>query len=232
VCHTFDAGRRIYTKRNNSFAIRKPHQGTLGSVILNGGPTMQARTAISVAFLLLSPSPSRATTIVAVSEAELTKMADAVVWATVMDSQSYMDAHNRIMTKVQMQVVKGLYGAKTKDMLTVEIPGGHLANGLTATVPGAPRLALGEMVFAFLRAHGKTHRSLGLSFGMLKVHKNALGTYSVSRSTDDLNLVSRQGKSVAAETVRIKDEPLNDLITRVQAHIEEAHGHGPQRGQP
>ena len=179
---------------------------------------------LMIAAGILFPAMTRASTAVAVPEEELTGMADKVVWATVVDSSSYYDKQNGIATKVRLRVVEGYFGAAKDEIVTLDVPGGQLPGGLTTTVVGAPQFVPGEHVFAFLQKHGAMHHVLGLSYGLLKAHQDATGRWRVNRNLDQLTLVDRKGMPIAAASLSIQDELLDDLATRVRAHLLKAHG--------
>jgi hypothetical protein len=212
-------------------SIARQRSWVLPQFLSSRGLVMRHIIAIVYAIGMLAPAITKATTVVAVSEEELTAMADAVVWATVLDMQPYVDQQGFIMTRVRLQVVQGFYGANPGAILNLDVPGGRLASGITTTVSGAPQVSAGDRVFVFLSKHGQSHVALGMSYGLLKGRKDSAGRWRVNRNTEQLTLVDRKGQMVSPASVPVDDELLDDLATRVKAHLEKAHGRG-QGAQP
>jgi hypothetical protein len=195
------------------------NMGLAKTLKLRGLP-MRQFIALMFAMGMMCPIPGRASTVVAVPEEELTALSDAVVWSQVIDTNAFVDAQNRIVTRVRLRVAQGYAGARQGDTLTLYIPGGRLKNGLTTVVAGAPEMTSGDMVLAFLQKHGETHYvPVGMSYGVLKGHQDSAGHWRVSRNMAELTLVDRKGQVVTPASVSVNDELLDEISARVKAHV-------------
>ncbi len=170
-----------------------------------------------------APAAAGATTIIALPEAELVRAADTIVLGTVIDTTTVIDAGGRVATRARLQVYRHLRGAGAGagEVLTVEVPGGTLKNGLVAHTPGSPALAGGDFVFGFFETTGEVKRPLGLSYGLLRVRRAADGSWRVFRETDGLTMLSPQGGAAAEEAVALRDVPLATLVARIAARLTE-----------
>ncbi len=177
------------------------------------------RRPLLLVLLLGLPLEAAATTIIALPEPALVRRSDAIVVANVVRTDTVIHPGGRVATRATVQVMRTVVGADALEMLTVEVPGGRLANGLVAHSPGSPSLRAGDLVVGFLERSGEVYRPLGLSYGLLRVRKDAAGTYRVYRDTDGLSMMSPEGEPVAPSTVAIADLPLDDLIERVAREV-------------
>ncbi len=170
--------------------------------------------------LLLSlaclPKSAQGSVVLAVPEAELVAAADIIVFATVA-GLAPVQRDGMTNTKVELQVYRAIRGAEPGDVLTMHIPGGDRGGGITVYVPGAPKLAFGDMVFAFLERRGGVNRPLGMAYGLLEVREVAPGDLRVSRNLAGLTLHTRAGALASPSAFAVKDEKLEDFIDRIAA---------------
>jgi hypothetical protein len=177
------------------------------------------RTALILLVVLGLPLRAQATTIVALPEPELIRHSHAIVVATVIRTDTVIHPGGRVATRATVQVHHGVRGAEPNQIILIEVPGGRLDSGLVAHTPGSPIMRGGDMVFGFLERSGEVFRPLGLSYGLLRVRKNAAGDLRVFRQTDGLSMMSPDGGPVAPATVAIVDLSLDELIARVNREL-------------
>ncbi len=180
---------------------------------------MSRRVAALLCFGWLVPSAAHATIVIAMPEAELVRAADAIFVGTVLEVAAHLDEGGRIMTQAHIQVTRAVRGVKRNAVVTLEYPGGRLANGLAAFVDGTPKLAVGDRVFGFAERHAATLRPLGLRYGVLRVHGDGRGDEFVTRDTDGLVLVDRTGKPQSEGITQVRGVALEVLVKRVESHL-------------
>ena len=171
----------------------------------------------SLLVLLLHTAP--AATVVALPEAELARRVDAIGFGAVVDTQVATKPGGGVRTRATIQIYRAVVGLTDGQTITIEVPGGDLPNGMRSMVAGAPRLVPGQLVFGFFEQRAGLYKPWGLSFGLLRARRDEGGDVRVFRDLDGLQLLSRKGTPMAAETVRLEDEPLEALIGRIRGHL-------------
>jgi hypothetical protein len=173
--------------------------------------------------LLVAPLVARATTIVAVPEAQLVEQAETIAVIGIIQTETVVDARGRVTTRARAQVYQSVRGAAVGDVLTVQVPGGRIA-GMIAHTPGSPRLVPGRLYLGFFEASGGVRIPLGLSYGLLQVLGDPETGYRVTRSLDGLHLVTRTGAPVDPGTVKIDAVPLDTFLARIRRRVVELGG--------
>ncbi|OGQ82936.1 MAG: hypothetical protein A2289_16570 [Deltaproteobacteria bacterium RIFOXYA12_FULL_58_15] len=161
-----------------------------------------------------------ATTIIALPEAELVRESDAIVVGTVIQTNTVIHENGVIATQAHVQVHQALRGPKANQVVIVEVPGGHLPNGLAAHTAGSPEMVGGDMIFGFLERAGTVFRPIGLSFGLLRVRQAKDGIFRVFREAQGLAMVDPTGTLVRHQTVELRDVPLTTFIARIRQHMD------------
>jgi hypothetical protein len=105
-----------------------------------------ARLALLTALAL--GTPAAATVVVVPTMEEMTHRSDVVVHAVVRDVVVEEPTPGRLITLTSLEVLDGLSGAKTGDVLTVYQVGGE-KNGRVAWIAGAHRFVVGEELVVF-----------------------------------------------------------------------------------
>ncbi len=130
------------------------------------------------AFLLLFVAgiPGGATTVVQLNDYELVRHSENVVYATVSSNTSrWNDDKTIIVTDVSFTVKQTLKGNAAQGQLDLTIFGGQ-ADGLIASVVGAPKFRVGEDVVLFInRSAGEYWPLVGLSQGKVVVTDDGHG---------------------------------------------------------
>jgi hypothetical protein len=169
--------------------------------------------------LLFAPALALGSTIVALDEQSLSRRSDAIVFGTIVSTRTEVNDKQQVSTRAELQIYRSVRGPKAGELVTLYVPGGKLPSGLIADVPGAPKLAPGQLVFGFLENSPVGFRPLGLSYGLLAVHKAANGSYRASRDVSGLAMLGPGGAEVPPDVYRLEDVPLDELIARVTRHI-------------
>ena len=130
--------------------------------------------AAIVGVLLLSSQSSHASTMEAMSLAELAQEASLIVVGTVTARNSEYDEFGRIVTDHRIEVQQVWKGLAGKRPVVMRSLGGEIGD-LAMTVPGAPHLAVGEQALFFLRPStlknpsGRWLKPLGMSQGVFRL---------------------------------------------------------------
>lgn len=138
--------------------------------------------AAVVGVLLLLSSPSRATTMVRMSDEALTLGADAIVTGTVIDVHADRDANGTISTYVTLAVDAVVKGYLPNATVTVREIGGRVGDD-ELHLYGAPHYEVGEDVIAFLGQSGD---------GFLRTSQMALGKFSVTSDPESGDRVANR----------------------------------------
>jgi hypothetical protein len=179
---------------------------------------MRARTFwIAVMLLLLGSAPARATTVVSLSESEMTEQAEWIGVGQVASARSEWIGR-RIWTVLELQVSETLKGTSAPSV-TVVVPGGtDTRRGLAYIVPGvAPFIPKGARMMIFGRktelVAGAFH-PIGLVQGLFFIQ---VDTQGVDRAARDLSLVKVQAEGSGSGPGA--SERLAEMRERVQALV-------------
>lgn len=162
---------------------------------------------------------AQASIIVPLAEPELAARADVIVFGTVLRTQTLRNPTGFIVTQAEVQVYRSVRGSKPGEFLIIEMPGGQLPDGDVAEVTGAPHLARGQTVVAFLQKRGQVLRPLGMAFGLLDVRGSGAAGQRVYRNLDGLQLLLPSGRSAPAVKYAIEGVPLGDFLARIDATL-------------
>jgi hypothetical protein len=169
--------------------------------------------------LLFATSVASGTTLVAVSEAEQVRRADAILIGFVEESWTFVDDAGHVRTRASLRAERAFKGEKRGAVLLVEVPGGQLEGGLETWVHGAPVLGSSDRWLGFLhrRADG-VYLPLGLSLGLMPVREAEDGALLVRRDPSGLHFVDATGK-------RAHPAPLSEsLMTEYGLELDQASG--------
>jgi hypothetical protein len=193
---------------------------------------MQRRSCLLSLVLTFVPIVARASIVVALPEPALIARADTIVFGVVLNTRTLVQPTGVIATQAELQVYEGLRGAKLGEIITLEVPGGRLNNGLVAVSAGAPTFAPGDIIFGFLETTGSVRRPLGLSYGILRAQPDENGRYLLYRDQSDLILVSPTGAPIDPNGSVIHGLPLEELTKRVTQRLVEIGIPGPGEVRP
>ena len=183
--------------------------------------------------LSLAPLVAQASIVVALPEPELIARADTIVLGVVLHTRTVThEPEGVVATQVDLQVYEGLRGALPGDIITLEVPGGTLENGMLAYSAGAPTFRTGEIVFGFLVSRNGVQRPLGLSYGVLRARPDGRGSYLLYRDLSDLILVTSTGQAVDPATTVVDGVPLAEMVARVTRRLQEIGVPTPGRVKP
>jgi hypothetical protein len=104
--------------------------------------------AVVAALVVFEARPGRATVVVIPTLEEMTHRSDVVVHAVVRDVVVEEDSPGRLVTRTALEVLDGIAGAKSGDVLTVFQVGGQ-KDGRVAWVAGAHHFVVGEELVVF-----------------------------------------------------------------------------------
>ena len=167
---------------------------------------------LAIALVISMPGSARATTVVHLPLAKLTRMADVIVEATVERSSSRF-VQRRLFTFVTVRVEAWHKGTtrKRQHTLLVRVPGGRLGKDWL-TVVGMPRFAVGERVLLFLLRRPGFYWTLGLQQGKFCITADAAGRKVASRNFRGLEFLGISGSP--PRTV-----PLTRLLDRMRRAV-------------
>jgi hypothetical protein len=163
----------------------------------------RALGALSVVSLLAVPVA--ATTYQKVADTDLADQAPVIVEAGVGAAADAADGRLPA-TDYRVTVERAIRGAAAGDALTVRVPGGQRADGLSLRIWGAPRFQPGERVLLFLapNADGSFH-ILHLMLGAFHVRPAADGRSLAVRDLSEAKEVGGAGPDPARDLARFRD---------------------------
>lgn len=126
------------------------------------------RLLLTLALCVAAATPARATIFVDMSDAELTRVADAVVVATVSSIETVSAANGGLDTYVTLAVEETLKGDAAHE-LVLRQPGGTLPDR-SFYIAGSPTFSTGERHLLFLSAHHDgTARTTAFGLGQFRI---------------------------------------------------------------
>jgi hypothetical protein len=158
-------------------------------------PTPMPRFLVPV-LLLACLSPAWAGTVVRLEIPQLLEGSDLCLEGRVIAARAVLEGRKRIDTEYTVQVSRTFWG-EPQAVRVIRIPGGVLPDGRGMTVPGLPRLALGEEAILFLsRADASGMRMpVGLAQGKLRIETDRDGRKRLISDTEGLVVLSPAGRS-------------------------------------
>lgn len=188
------------------------------------------RTVIWCALLLVTAAASaRALTLLILSDAEIVQGSDRIVLGKVLTANAQWldpdgDGVQSIYTVATFQVdqsVKG--GDQPGTILTLHVFGGTIGNR-TMTAPGLPLFKQDERLLLCLSGNldsAKYTSIVGAVQGRWLVRADANGVDQARREIDDAAFVAvnASGALVEAKAPEAKEEPLADVMARLQKEV-------------
>jgi len=179
-----------------------------------------AVAAFTAALALFVVAPAHATTVLEVDVADMTELSEWVVNARVA-SLRVVDGRSEgegVHTAVTLTVIESYKGDEVPSEIVVRLPGGATPDGLAVTVPGTPRLSIGEEVVLFLERTGRGLIPCGLGQGVWRVHRGDNQEAWVTQSHHGLHLVTRAADGSLRPTHPPRMTPmkaLHELVVEV-----------------
>lgn len=183
-----------------------------------------APTALVAALALFSAwlgQEAHASTVRALSLAELTRKAELIVVGVAQAAQSRRHVDGKLLvTDVSVRVERVLEGAaKPGESLVVTLLGGEL-DGLALDVPGEASLPLGKrsLLFLYRAPRSRDLRVVGMAQGVMKIEDASDGTAMVIPDGSGSALVERgdDGRLHPAPAALVEPEPADVLLARVR----------------
>jgi hypothetical protein len=169
---------------------------------------------------------AQASTVRALSLAELTYKAELIVVGVPFEAQSRRHVDGKLLvTDVGVRVERVLEGgAKPGESLVVTLLGGEL-DGIALSVPGEATLVLGERALMFLQRAPRSRdlRVVGMAQGCMAMEPAADGTMMVIPGGSGSALVERNsdGRLRPAPAALMQPEPADALLSKVRALVAE-----------
>ena len=186
----------------------------------------RALGALSIVCLLTAPLA--ATTYQRVADADLVDQAPVIIEAVTGASTNRADGRLPA-TDYRITVERAIRGAAAGDTLTVRVPGGRRADGMSLQIWGAPRFQPGERVLLFLAPDaGGSFHVLHLMLGAFHVRTAADGRTLAVRDLSEAKEVSGGGRRPGARSLpfpRLARRPRRRGAPR--AGLPRARGAGP-----
>ncbi|MFN0008024.1 MAG: hypothetical protein ACKVXR_08970 [Planctomycetota bacterium] len=159
------------------------------------------RRLLLPAVLLAGSSGLRAGTAVRLEVPELLQRSELCLEGRVIGVRAVLEGRRRIDTEYTIQVARTLWG-EPQAVRVIRIPGGVLPDGRGMTIPGLPRLALGEEAILFLSGADASgmRMPVGLAQGRLRVETDRSGSKRLIRDCEGLTVIEPAG-SVPARAV-------------------------------
>ena len=179
----------------------------------------------AVATGLLLPGLAAATIIVPRTLEEMARDSAAIVRAKVVQQQSAWDeAHRRIHTYAELEVLESIHGRPAGATLVVRTLGGEVGD-IGMRVSGTASFRVGEEVLVFLRADpvdAERFQVVGMSQGKYTIDRSGEAPVAVA-SVAGLAFAQRDASGKLAVEERPGDDralPLATLVARVKAALQ------------
>lgn len=130
---------------------------------------------LGLAALAAGPAPAAATTLAPLTHDQMVDASDLIVEGTVVKTWVESTQNGHVYTRVQLQVEAVLKGdVAIGELVTLESPGGVLADGTVANVGLAARYAVGERTLVYLaeKRHGTMYGTVGMMMGKFTIKQN------------------------------------------------------------
>jgi hypothetical protein len=176
-------------------------------------------------FSLLFVAHASAATMYFLSDAQMCKMAGAIVVGNVAEVTAFIPLDRpQVRTRVRLEVVEYVKApAEPKAELEILVPGG-VTRELVTQRPGAPRFEKGEKVLVFLAPSGDAWRVIGMTRGKYSVLPAGPGeSETVRLDLDGLTQLDPEtGQEVPADLIPAAAGRvyLADLVATLKASIE------------
>ena len=162
--------------------------------------------------------PVYASTVLALSESALVQSADLVALGKIERVRNYVDLNGQAFTRAEFRITRGVVGPKAGFLVTLEVPGGKLANGMISVVEGAPEFQMAKVALIFAVQNHEVYRPMGLAYGVWDIVQDAKGLTRVVRDQHGLNLVSPVTRDVQAPSASAETELLDVVLARLKNH--------------
>ena len=143
--------------------------------------------AFALVAAVAGPPRASATSLAPLTHDQMVSASDLIVEGTVLRTWAEEDEHGHIFTRAELQVDRVLKGhAAQGDVLTVESPGGVMADGRISDVSLAARYAKDERTLVYLaeRRSGTSYGTVGMMMGKFTIRQNSVdGSDMVTRFT-------------------------------------------------
>lgn len=178
-------------------------------------------TSIALIVALMASAGASGTTLVHMSVAKMTGVADVIVHAQCVGSATGWDA-GEIWTFTTFQTEE-VWKGEVVPRITVRLLGGRAGN-LTSSVAGVPRFQAGEDVVLFLEATGRGDYSIvSWAQGTFRVRRDArTGAESAAQDTADFATFDPATRQFEANGLH--NVPLNVLRAQVDAALRDQAG--------
>ena len=170
---------------------------------------------LSILALTASPLASlRATTLEKLSVDQMISKSNYIVRAKVISSSGLLYNRN-IYTKFSLQIIESLKGSASPSM-EVLVPGGTV-NGMSQSIAGTPKLALGSEMVLFLWQSPKGQLLvIGMQQGAFDLQKDSTGQQFITRNAISDATVLDQATLVAQSDAGVT-MALSELKRRIGA---------------
>lgn len=190
---------------------------------------MQKKIFLGAAIAALAALAAPALSLVLLTEASIVKQSDRVVLGTVTSSQAQWldpdgDGVQSIYTVATFRVDQSIKGTdRAGAVLTLHVFGGTIGNR-TMGAPGIPLFKADERLLLCLTADIDTCKYspiVGAVQGRWTVRTDESGKDLATRDFSDAHFlaVDPDGQLVEAATPKTVEEPLSDVITRLQQEV-------------
>lgn len=175
-----------------------------------------------VALAILLTGSAQAATVLKVDIDEATQLSRWVVRAEVVamtpvDLRAQGDA---IYTDVTLAVSEIYRGDDVPERVVMRLMGGIGDNGLALTVPGMPRLSIGEEAVLFLEETGAGLVPCGLEQGVWRITPGPFGVPTVHRNLAGLAMIKRGDNGALVPVEEAGPRPtklLSQLVREIRA---------------
>lgn len=185
---------------------------------------MRFRACITLCTIgvLLTQGAVRATTVVSLDLAALSRRASSIFLARCLSADA-IELNGKLHTRLEFEVIEGIKG-RLQHLETVLLSGGE-RDGVRHWLAGMPAFVPGEELVLFLSSPDQQGRSwpIGLAQGAFRVVRDGAGQPIVVRREADLNVAPPSPSARPAAPV-FQREPLGQFLERVRRLASPAAG--------
>jgi len=176
--------------------------------------------ALLLGVIVFAAAPARATVVLALDLSELVWRSERVVFARVVSAKAAWDnAHERIETRVELQVDETWKGEASPNGRVVVVQPGGTVDGISMRIVGGERFNVGEQAVVFLSGPSSSCAVVGMAQGKRTVRRDESGVLTAEGGAGGATTVAPDAKGRLMQAAPDRARPLDELRSTVRAFV-------------